>query len=94
MLDLIQHQVKLAKLAEQYEIRETEEEADDFDIPDDPPDPDSPWENDHIPSVRDMRMQTESLQRQLDEAESRAKDVPAAKPQPQPVPSEPPASPD
>lgn len=71
LFDTIREQIKLHRLAEFDMEPESEDEADDFDIADDPIDPHSPWENDHIPTLKNMKERTAALERQLAQEEQR-----------------------
>lgn len=68
LAEQIRQQVRLQALAERMDP-ETEEEADDFDVDDDPPIP-SRWENDMVPSVKEMRIRREALEREYADAEA------------------------
>lgn len=63
MVDVVRQQIRLHQLAIDMEP-ETEEEADDFEIDDDPI-MESRWENDHIPSIKQMAARREALEREL-----------------------------
>lgn len=55
MFDVIRQQIRQAQLAGDTILDENEDEADDFDIEDDPVDYQSRWENDTIPSMKDLK---------------------------------------
>lgn len=65
LLDTIREQIRAHHLSTIDMDPETEEEADDFDIPDDPVDPQSRWENDTIPSLKEMKARRERLEEEL-----------------------------
>jgi len=71
LYDQIRQQVRLQKILEDEAIAETEEEADDFEIGDDFQ-PLSKHENDHIPSVKDLKAQVAGLKKAVAEANRRA----------------------
>lgn len=92
LLSQMQTQIRIAKMAELDALVETEEEADDFEIPDDPADPTTRWENDFEPSLREMRLNRENIERQLAAAEAAAPSLHSA-PQGQSAPAQPGATP-
>lgn len=69
LLDTIREQIKAHHLANLDMEPETEDEADDFEISDDPVDPHSPWENDHIPSLKTVKERAAKLQKQIEQEE-------------------------
>lgn len=69
LLETIREQIRAHHLANIDMDPETEDEADDFDIPDDPIDPTSPWENDHIPSLKTVKARGAALQKQIEQEE-------------------------
>lgn len=64
MWDQMQKAIRLAKLDALNMEAETEEEADDFDIDDDPPIP-SRWENDLVPSIKDLKAAEKALEEEV-----------------------------
>lgn len=90
--------VRLAKLQllENASLEETEEEADDFEVGEDF-EPLSPYENDHIPTVKKLREQVQAINKKIREAqtakavadykkkhENRSSGTPAGPPSPTP----------
>lgn len=71
LFDLVRQQVQ-QQLHGQMQLDETEDDADDFEMSDDPIDPTSPWENDHIPSLKSMKERTAALEKQLQQEEQQA----------------------
>lgn len=72
MIDIVRQQVAAHHASLLDMEPETEDEADDFDIPDDPVDPQSRWENDNVPSlknIKDRRIAMEAELAQLEAAE-------------------------
>jgi len=63
-------QMKVDLLADS-ELEETDEEADDFDVGDDF-EPMSPYENDHIPSIRVLKAQAKRINEMIAEANREA----------------------
>lgn len=62
LAEQIRQQVRAYKALDDMEP-ETEEEADDFEIEDDPM-PESRWENDMIPSIKEVRARARELEKQ------------------------------
>jgi len=60
----IRQQVIAAKLDELANMEETEDEADDFEVGDDF-EPLSPYENDHIPSIKQLRQKVTEIQAEI-----------------------------
>lgn len=79
LLDTIREQIRAHHLSTIDMDPETEEEADDFDIPDDPIDPQSRWENDTIPSVKEMRARRERLEEELRNLEAQTQTPPGGR---------------
>lgn len=67
LLETIREQIRAHHLANIDMDPETEDEADDFEMPDDPVDPHSPWENDHIPSIKTVKERGRVLEKQLEQ---------------------------
>lgn len=84
LTEQIRQQVRQAKHLDDMEP-ETEEEADDFEIDEDPAPP-SRWENDMIPSIKEIKKRGEELQRLFarapQAAEPPAPEAQSAKPEP------------
>lgn len=74
-----------SKLDEMYALEETEEEADDFNVEDDF-EPSSPHENDHVPSLAELKATAKALNEQIYKA---ALEEEAAKTASRPAPSAP-----
>lgn len=66
----IRHAVMIDRL-ENMKLEETEDEADDFEIGEDF-EPLSPHENDHIPSIREMKKKVEELNLEIKKANTKA----------------------
>lgn len=64
LADQIRQQVLAAKLEALDALEETEEEADDFEVGEDF-EPVSPHENDHIPSIRDLKKKAKEINDQI-----------------------------
>lgn len=66
----IAQQVRIAKLQllDDMNLEETDEEADDFEVGDDY-EPLSPYENDHIPSVKELKKRAKELNEKIREAQ-------------------------
>lgn len=71
LYDQIRQQVRLAKILEDEAIAETEEEADDFEVGDDF-EPLSKYENDHIPSVKELKAEAARLNEKIEQAKRKA----------------------
>lgn len=69
----IAQQVRRMKLEllQDDSIQETDEEADDFEVGDDF-EPLSPYENDHIPSIKQLKQRAKEINEQIKEANRRA----------------------
>lgn len=64
LAEQIRQQVIAAKLEELDALQETDEEADDFEIGDDF-EPLSPHENDHIPSIKELRKRADEINAEI-----------------------------
>ena len=73
LAEQIRHQVMIAKLQALEELEETEDEADDFEVGDDW-EPMSKHENDHVPSIKELRRRVDEIN-----AEIRAQNLRRAK---------------
>lgn len=60
LAEQIRHQVMVAKLEALNDLEETEDEADDFEVGDDF-EPMSKYENDHIPTIKQLRQQAQEI---------------------------------
>lgn len=65
LAEQIRQGIIAAKLDELYDLEETDEEADDFNIEDEM-EPISPHENDHVPSLAELREQARLLNAEIE----------------------------